>query len=78
MKTFLGKSGPRVMFLIELTGPPIARDVKAFSLYPKENEVLLPPNVSFKVVSSFNSGNDFHIVQLKQTESLDEILDLTY
>ena len=66
------------MFQIQLTEPFVARDVRAFSVYPSENEVILPPNVSFEVVSVFDAGNGLHIVQYKQTESLDDILDLTY
>ena len=75
---FLGEDGERVMFQIQLTEPFVARDVKAFSVYPSENEVILPPNVSFEVVSVVNLGHGLHIVQYKQTESLDDILDLTY
>lgn len=61
MEDFLGPSGPRVMFNIELT-EKVARDIKAFSVFPKENEVFLPPNISFKVVSAFNAGHDLHIM----------------
>ena len=75
---FLGEDGERVMFQIQLTEPFVARDVRAFSVYPSENEVILPPNVSFEVVSVVNLGHGLHIVQYKQTESLDVILDLTY
>ena len=77
MQTFLGESGPRVLFQIELTEPLVARDVRAFSLFEGENELLLPPNMSFEVKSVWHAGNDLHIVQYTQVESLDEILDLT-
>ena len=43
MTTFLGASGERIMYNIELT-EGTARDIRAFSLFPSENELLLPPN----------------------------------
>ena len=53
---------------------PIARDVRDFSLFPSENELLLPLNFSFEVVSEFNAGHGLKIVQCKQTETCDVIL----
>ena len=43
MQTFLGGEGPRTMFHLEITEKMAVRDVQAFSLFPQENEVLLPP-----------------------------------
>ncbi len=73
MSTFLGTDGERIMYNIELT-EPIARDVRAFSLFPSENELLLPPNFSFEIVSTFPAGVGLTIVQCKQTETLDTIV----
>ncbi|EOD21600.1 hypothetical protein EMIHUDRAFT_240965 [Emiliania huxleyi CCMP1516] len=67
-------AGPRTMIHLELT-EPVGRDVSAFSLYPQECEVLLPPNVCFEVVSQYNASSGLVIVQCKQTESLDPLLD---
>ena len=78
MQTFLGETGPRVLFIIELVEPFVARDVQEFSLFPGENELLLPPNVSFEVKSKVAMGGDLHIIQYKQIESLDSILDLAF
>ena len=78
MHTFLGETGTRVLFMIELVEPFVARDVQEFSLFPGENELLLPPNVSFEVKSKVAMGGDLHIIQYKQIESLDSILDLTF
>ena len=57
-------SGPRTMIHLELT-EPVGRDVSAFSLYPQECEVLLPPNVCFKVVSRYNAGSGLVMVQCR-------------
>ncbi|EOD31860.1 hypothetical protein EMIHUDRAFT_231296 [Emiliania huxleyi CCMP1516] len=74
MEVFLATSGQRTMIHLELT-EPVGRDVSAFSLYPQECEVLLPPNVCFEVVSCYKAGSGLVIVQCKQTESLDALLD---
>lgn len=76
MKTFLGSDGDRVLLQIELT-ESVARDIQHFSLFPAENELLLPPNMSFQFQSKFPAGHGLVIVQLKQIESLDSILDLS-
>lgn len=51
MTTFVGQTGPRTMCTIQLTGAAIGRDVRDFSLFPSENEIIFPPNFSFQVVS---------------------------
>ena len=55
-------SGQRTMIHLELT-EPVGRDVSAFSFYPQECEVLLPPNIRFEVVSRYKAD----------TESIDEV-----
>jgi len=74
MSTFIGPEGERIMYDIELT-EPIARDVRAFSLFPSENELLLPPNFSFEIVSTFPAGHGLTLVQCKQTKTLDQLID---
>jgi hypothetical protein len=71
---FCGSSGTRTLFSIELTTGR-ARVITKFSLVPSEAEVLLPPNSRFKVVSQFDAGNGLVIIQLKELQSLDPILD---
>lgn len=73
MNTFVGKVGPRTLFSIEL-GPGLGWNIQAFSFFPKEAEVLLPPNVEFKVCSVLNAGSGFTLVHLKQIESDDFII----
>ena len=67
-------AGTRTMIHLELT-EPVGRDVSAFSFYPQECEVLLPPNICFEVVSRYNAGSGLAMVQCRQTESLDSLLD---
>ena len=74
MNTFLGTEGERIMYDIELT-EPLARDIRPFSVFPSENELLLPPNFSFEIVSTFDTGGGLTMVQCKQTETLDVLLD---
>jgi hypothetical protein len=75
LQTFLGQSGERTIFQLELS-VPIARDISEFSLYPNEKELLLPPNVLFEVVSILNCGGGLHIIQCRQMPSEDVIVVL--
>ena len=43
---------------------------------PSEDEVLLPPNVSFEIVSVYDAGHGLTMVQCTQTETVDPVLDL--
>jgi hypothetical protein len=76
MSTFVGQAGPRTLLTIVLS-EPVGRDVQDFSLFPKKNEVLFPPNMCFEVVSHIDSGGGLIMVQCKQTETIDAILDMT-
>ena len=75
MQTFVGQSGPRTLMTIKMAENS-GRDVRDFSLYPGENEILFPPNMCFEVVDSFDAGNQLIMVQCRQTETVDVILDL--
>ena len=70
MQEFMGTEGPRTLFQLELT-ERVGRDLRDFSLFPSENEILLPPNMQFKVVSRFDAGHGFTMVQCKQVEAID-------
>ena len=76
MKTFMGTDGPRTLFQLELT-ESAGRDLRDFSLFPSENEILLPPNAQFEVISQFDAGHGLTMVQCKQVEADDEILSLS-
>ena len=75
MQTFVGQSGPRTLMTIKMAENS-GRDVRDFSLYPGENEILFPPNMCFEVVDSFDAGNQLIMVQCRQTQTVDVILDL--
>merc|ERR1712137_747727 len=69
-----GKSGERTVFAITLTQHQ-AKDITPYSLNSNEQEVLLPPESTFRVVSSTNLG--LCMIQLEEVESVDQILDLS-
>jgi hypothetical protein len=75
MKTFLGTEGPRTLFQLTLF-PGIARSIQDFSLFPNENEVLLPINVEFDVTSICDMGHELTLVQCTQIESDEPILNI--
>lgn len=62
---FLGQNGTRTMFHIESFS---GKSISQHSLYPDEQEVLLPPARLFRVVSSLDAGNDLHIIHLKEIQ----------
>jgi len=67
LEDFLGKSGHRTIFNIECDS---AKDISKHSFYEKENEVLMYPARQFQVISSFDSGNQLKIIQIKETQPL--------
>eukprot|EP00900_Chrysochromulina_parva_P027429 jgi/Chrpa1/931/Chrysochromulina_OHIO_Genome00013918-RA len=75
MQTFVGQDGPRTLMTLKMT-EQVGRDVRDFSLYPGENEILYPPNLCFEIVDSFDAGHGLIMVQCQQTETIDGILDL--
>jgi hypothetical protein len=62
---YLGQTGTRTLFTIECHS---AKSIKPFSFYPEEEEVLLPPARQFQVTGCLNSGNDLHIITLKEIQ----------
>ena len=70
---FLGETGPRVLFIIELTCGR-ARDVSRYSVYASEKEVILPPNSRFKVTGVLPQG-ELAIVNMREIAPLDPILN---
>lgn len=63
-----------VMFHLKLA-ENVARNITDFSFYPTEREILLPPNMLFKVISSFHQGS-LSILQCEQLQTQDIILNL--
>lgn len=72
---FLGSSGERTIFSIELNKEHNrARSIKQFSLVKSEDEIILPPNSRFEVVSHLRVGAGLVMIHLKELMSLDPIL----
>ena len=69
MQTFVGQSGPRTLMTIKMT-EQAGRDVRDFSLYPGENEILFPPNMCFEVVDSFDAGNQLTMCSASRRKRL--------
>ena len=65
-KNFLGPSGERVLYTVE--GGSSARDVRRYSEFEKENEVLMPFGSAFTVSTTLNTGNGMLLVTLRQTD----------
>jgi len=65
-KGFLGQSGERVLYTVE--GGSSARDVRRYSEFEKENEVLMPFGSAFTVVTALDTGNGMLIITLCQDQ----------
>ena len=63
--TFLGHVGVRVLYTIE--GGSSARDVRRYSEFQHEAEVLMPFGCAFTVVTASSPAPDLLLVTLRQT-----------
>jgi hypothetical protein len=72
---FTGKTGSRVMFHVHLRTPLRGRNIRDFSLFPKENEILLPPLMQFKVKSRASLAEGLHMIHLEEVDP-DEVIAL--
>ncbi|CAF3539744.1 unnamed protein product [Rotaria socialis] len=70
---FLGKTGPRTFFTIECDS---GKDIRKYSCYQAEDEILLPAARQFKVVASLSQGEDFYIIQLKEIQPPFPLIEL--
>ena len=62
---FLGKEGVRVLYTVE--GGSSARDVRKYSAFAYEAEVLMPFGSAFTVVTASSPAPDLLLVTLRQT-----------
>jgi hypothetical protein len=60
---FLGRTGPRTMFVIDCIS---GKDICNHTDYSHEAEILFLPGVEFKVIGCMDQGNGLHIIQLKE------------
>lgn len=77
LQHFMGTSGSRTICHLRLV-EPVARDIRDFSLFPHEHELLLPPNMMFEVEAALPMGNGLYFLQCRQTETLDEIMSFAH
>jgi hypothetical protein len=62
---FLGVNGTRTLFTIDCHS---GKSIRNHTIYPEEEEVLLPPARQFQVMGCLNQGNGLHIIQLKEIQ----------
>ena len=65
-KSFLGQSGERVLYTVE--GGSSALDVRRYSEFPQENEVLMPFGSAFTVVTALDAGSGMLLITLRQDQ----------
>jgi hypothetical protein len=75
MQEFGGDSGDRVIFHFSMMeSESCARDISKFSMYPKECEILLPPNMMFEVYGQYDAGGGLTQLQCRQQTTLDPLM----
>ncbi|CAF1405824.1 unnamed protein product [Rotaria magnacalcarata] len=70
---FLGATGPRTFFTIECDS---GKDIRKYSCYQVDNEILLPAARQFKVVSCLSQGEDLYMIQLKEIQPPFPLIEL--
>ncbi|CAF3556917.1 unnamed protein product [Rotaria socialis] len=70
---FLGVTGPRTFFTIECDS---GKDIRTYSCYQADDEILLPAARQFKVVSCLSQGEDFYMIQLKEIQPPFPLIEL--
>merc|ERR1712217_331111 len=73
MADFLSKDGPRVMWILEMMPTFFGRDISEFSFFP-EREILLAPQLEFKVVATLELGHGLVQVQCEQVKETDPLM----
>jgi hypothetical protein len=75
MQNFGGDSGDRVIFHFSMMeSESCARDISKFSMYPKECEILLPPNMMFEVHGQYDAGGGLTQLQCRQQTTMDPLM----
>ncbi|CAF2253672.1 unnamed protein product [Rotaria magnacalcarata] len=70
---FLGTTGPRTLFTIECDS---GKDIRKYSCFQTEDEILLPAARQFKVVSCLQQGKDLYLIQLKEIQPPFPLIEL--
>ncbi|CAF3497206.1 unnamed protein product [Rotaria socialis] len=71
---FLGKTGARTLFNITFDS---GKDIKQHSFFSTEDEVLLIAAQKCQLVSGLDSGNDLFIIQMKEVDSDQSLLEFS-
>eukprot|EP00930_Biecheleria_cincta_P031537 TRINITY_DN2188_c0_g1_i1.p1 TRINITY_DN2188_c0_g1~~TRINITY_DN2188_c0_g1_i1.p1 ORF type:complete len:761 (+),score=143.66 TRINITY_DN2188_c0_g1_i1:19-2301(+) len=70
---FLGQEGDRTLFMIENA---VGFDIRPFSFYQHESEVLLPAGSEMRVKSKVHAGSGLNIINLQMVPTTHCIIDL--
>ncbi|CAF3234234.1 unnamed protein product, partial [Rotaria sp. Silwood2] len=70
---FLGTTGPRTFFTIECYS---GKDIRKYSSFQAEDEILLPAARQFKVESCLSQGKDLYMIQLKEIQPPFPLIEL--
>ncbi|CAF2061431.1 unnamed protein product [Rotaria magnacalcarata] len=70
---FLGTTGPRTLFTIECDS---GKDIRKYSFFQAEDEILIPAARQFKVVACLSQGKDLYMVQLKEIQPQFPLIEL--
>ena len=62
-ETFFGKTETRSLFTIECKN---GKDIRKHSMFPAEDEILIPAATQFKVISNLDQDHGLHIIQLEE------------
>jgi hypothetical protein len=67
---YLGKTGPRTLFIIECDS---GRDIRRHSFFSSTDELLLMAATQFQVIDYLDQG-DLHIIRLRETQPIYPLL----
>ncbi|CAF2171307.1 unnamed protein product [Rotaria magnacalcarata] len=70
---FLGKTDPRTFFTITCDS---GKDIRKYSFFQAEDEILLPAARQFIVESCLDQGNDLYMIQLKEIQPRFPLIEL--
>ncbi|CAF1408636.1 unnamed protein product [Rotaria sordida] len=70
---FLGTTGPRTFFTIECNS---GKDIRKYSCFKAEDEILLPAARQFKVEACLSQGKDLYLIQLKEIQPPFPLIEL--
>ncbi|CAM4888970.1 unnamed protein product [Rotaria socialis] len=70
---FMGMTGPRTFFTTECDS---GKDIRKYSCFQVEDEILLPAARQFKVVACLSQGKDLYMIQLREIQPQYPLIEL--